>query len=655
VQDSTTTIVAKVRDFMSIPKNNPELLKAQCEALTKQIPLLYFILLTNTWILAYNFIGKAPAWLTIYCPIAMTFGCAIRILRWWRNNSLIVTTQQAVRILTRTNRLSSFISIGFTAWAIALFPYGDIATRCHVAFYMAITVIGCIFCLMHLRSAAFMVAAIVNTAFVAFFLSSGSVTFIAMAINVALTTGAMLIILLVYYHDFTEMVRAKSEALALSDENLRLASLDALTQLPNRRRFFEALDTALDAAEKNSTRLAVGVLDLDGFKPVNDLHGHVIGDELLVEVGRKLLALCSDTVRLFRLGGDEFAVLIIDAADNQALLGLGNLLCSTVRQPVVIDTLQVQVSGTIGIAVYPDLAQDSVGLYERADYALYQSKQINRGHALLFSQEHREEMQADARIEQALHAADLENELSVVFQPIVDIEAERTIGFEALARWANPTLGSVSPRKFIPIAERSDTIHRITRVLLEKAFCAARTWPLDVRLSFNLSARDLNSADSIVRLIGIIHASGVDPKRVDFEITETAMVHDFEQARRAIDMLKLLGCGLSLDDFGTGFSSLSQLHALPLTKIKIDRSFVTNLHREPASYKIVKSLVALSRDMGLDCIIEGVETEDEINVLRQFSNLAVQGYYYSPPVPAAEAASFFDQQLLKTKGKRGAS
>ena len=198
------------------------------------------------------------------------------------------------------------------------------------------------------------------------------------------------------------------------------------------------------------------------------------------------------------------------------------------------------------------------------------------------------------------------------------------------------------PDQFIPVAERAGIVSRLMRVLLEKSLTVVAEWPDDIRLSFNVSNHDINSPEGVIRIIGIILKSGVDPRRIDFEITETAIMRDFEQAQSLITTLKTFGCGVSLDDFGTGYSSLSQLHALPLTKIKIDRSFVAQLDERPASYKIVKSLIALSRDMGLGCVIEGVETKNELKALLNLGGFEIQGYYDSPPLPASKLAAFLD-------------
>lgn len=633
-------IFRKIREFMSVPRDNPELLKAQYRAFSRQLPLMYFILLTNTWALAVSHYAVAPRWLTIYSPAIFTVLCGIRVIGWWRSRSVVPTAEIAFRALTSTNRLTSVLTIAFSAWALGLSPYGDSLARAHVAFYMAITVIACIFSLMHLRPAAFTVAICANVVFIAFFGSSGNLTFMAMAVNALLVTIAMMFILQANYRDFARMVDGRTSLKALSNENFRLANLDSLTDLPNRRQFFARLDEEFVAAQAQGYRLAVGVIDLDGFKPVNDVYGHAVGDKLLTAVGQRLADACGEA-HVARLGGDEFA-LIVKQVDDEELLKRGEKICAALRKTFELTEATVQISASVGFTVFPELASSATELFEQADYALYHSKRTSRGNAVLFSTEHEAEIHRNGKIERALRAADLGQELAVVFQPVVDARTEKAVAFEALARWNSPTLGHVSPDQFIPVAERAGIVNRLTRVLLQKALAAAARWPDDIRLSFNLSNHDINSPEGVIRIMGIILKSGVDPGRIDFEITETAIMRDFEQARSAINTLKTFGCSISLDDFGTGYSSLTQLHALPLTKIKIDRSFVTQLHERPASYKIVKSLIALSRDMGLGCVIEGVETAEELAALLHLGGYVIQGYYYSPPLPESELSAYLD-------------
>lgn len=628
-----------IRNFMSVQNENPELLKAQYRAFTRQMPMMYFILLSSTWALAMTHMRIAPAWLTLGVPMLLTGCCLLRAIFWLRTRNSDPSPDLAHAALLRTNRLAGAIAMAFTLWSFALIPYGDAYTRSHVAFYMAITVISCIFCLMYVRSAAFIVTLIVNGAFIAFFASTAQPTFVAIAINVLLVCTGMMSILLTNYRNFESMVVSKQQSEALSCENFRLANLDSLTGLGNRRAFFAELETELAKAQADGVRLALGVMDLDGFKPVNDLYGHLVGDRLLAEVAARLSTTLTASTA-FRLGGDEFAIIAPLPPENTQMVINANAIAAKLRDPYRLPEGTVHISASMGIAVFPELALNCEQLFERADYALYHAKKKQRGGAVLFDSDHEYQINFEAKIESALKQADLENELSVVFQPIIDVRGPQTIGFEALARWDSPQLGKISPACFIPIAERAGIVGSLTKPLLWKALAAASLWGPSLRLSFNLSAHDLNSNDSVLMLVGIIQRSGFDPKRLDLEITETAFAHDFEQVTQSVETLRRLGCGISLDDFGTGYSSLTRLHALPLTKFKIDRSFVKDLHLRPSSYKIVKSLLALSADMGLDCVVEGVETEEELAALTALGGISVQGYLFAPPLLEHEAAKF---------------
>ena len=644
----------KIQNFMSVRSDNPDLLKAQYRAFTRQMPMMYFILLSSTWALAITHMQLAPFWLTVGIPALFTLGCALRVAFWWKTRGIDPNPKMAHAALQRTNRLAVGIAMAFTLWSFLLVPYGDAYTQSHVAFYMAITVISCIFCLMHVRSAAFIVTLIVNGAFIVFFLASRQPTFIAIAINVLLVCAGMMSILLTNYRNFERMVVSQQRTEALSNENLLLANMDSLTELPNRRAFFSHLEVELEKARAAGTRLALGVIDLDGFKPVNDLYGHSVGDRLLVNVSKRLTVSLKAS-KAFRLGGDEFAIVAPIIPDDAQLVANANAISEQLRAPYHMPEGTVHVSASMGIAVFPNLASTLEQLFDRADYALYHAKKTRRGDAVLFDAEHEKQINIEARIEHLLKQRDMENELSVVFQPIVDIRNGGTDGFEALARWHSPILGHVPPAQFFSIAERAGIVSSLTRPLLKKALASASRWEPSLRLSFNLSAHDLNSCEGVLSLIGIIENSGFDARRLDLEITETAFAHDFEQVRQSVEMLRRLGCGISLDDFGTGYSSLTRLHALPLTKIKIDRSFVTDLHEKPASYKIVKSLLTLSRDMELECVVEGVETPEELAALEGLGATLVQGYVYAPPLREEDVDEFLSGRRTATRSRAGKS
>lgn len=644
-----------------VPADNPDLTRAQFAAFSKQMPLLYFILMTNTIAVAYTYVNVAPDWLTMIVPSVLTMLAGLRTFWWLRQRRLVRSDADILRNLRATNWLTLPIGAGFTAWSFALYPYGDPFAKSQVAFYMAVTVIGCIFSLMHLRSAALIVTLIVDVPYVLFFFATGEPTLKAIAVNNLLVSGAMVTVLFIYYRDFADLVASRKSLLAqqaatqaLSDENFRLANLDSLTELPNRRRFFAELSNAFADAERRGVRVAVGIIDLDGFKPINDNYGHSVGDRVLIEAGRRIREVCEgfgpQRVELARLGGDEFGLVVCGDPDGADLMRLGERIGSQVRLPYQLDTAHTGLSCSIGFALLPDSATTWEALYECADYSLYHAKRHLRGRTVIFSSELEAEIRSRGVIENLLRTADFSTEMDLVFQPIVDAMSEHTAGFEVLTRWRSARLGLVSPADFIPAAERIGLIRPLTQALLVRALATARTWPDHIRLSFNLSAHDVCAAEGILPLISIIEKSGLPPHRIDFEITETAVTFDFVRAQQSIATLKAMGCGISLDDFGTGYSSLSHVHRLPLDKIKVDRSFVSDINENPVSHKIIKSLTGLCDDMEIACVVEGVETRAQLDSLRRLGCDFIQGYYFARPMPGDAISDYLAKERLRLDG-----
>lgn len=616
-------------------------MRAQYAAYSRRIPFLYFILVTNSLASAWTFTRFAPAWLSVYIPIILFGVCLWRGLWFWKTRDVVYSDAELLRQVKRIVLLASLLTLGFTAWGLLMFHYGDGYAKGQMIFCMSLNVIACAFCMMHLRPAAMAIVTFADIPFSLFFFFEGHETYRTIAINLVLVSGTLVTVLMAYNRDFTRLVGSRTEMRRLSDENFRIANIDSLTELPNRRWFFARIGEQHAKAVRAGQSFAVGIIDLDGFKPVNDTYGHATGDRLLVEVGKRLRDIGREVegLTLARLGGDEFALIATGTVSPEALTALGRRIGDRLRLPYAIGAVQAQIGASIGFAVYPDHGDTPETVFERADYALYFAKRQLRGETILFSAEHEARIRDDSVIENALQAADIEREFSLVFQPVLDTKTARVISFEALARWESPNLGAVSPAVFIPAAERTGLILGLTRNLLVKALGIAARWPEDIRLAFNLSAHDLCSPESILAIIAAVNASGVSPRRIDFEITETAMARDFSAARAGVDALKALGAGISLDDFGTGFSSLSHVHSLPLDTLKVDRSFIQDICDNPASFKIVKSLAALCADMGLNCVVEGVETADQLARLKTLNCDRVQGYYFARPMkPEAVAA-----------------
>ena len=625
--------IAKLRALFHVQTDKPDLMRAQVKALSTQVPVLYFIVIVNTLALAYTHYGVAPAVLTISFPIIVTIACLVRARTWLQTRAEAMSEAAMGRLLKTTVGLGAAIAGVILVWGIALFQYGDAYAQGHVAFYLGITVISCIFCLMHLRPAALWLTGIAIVPLTIFLLSTERPVFIAIALNMLLVSSTMVYILLVYSRDFANMIDFQRE-------NLRLANLDSLTDLPNRRQFFSTLQALLGRATREKQRFVVGLVDLDGFKAVNDLYGHTAGDKVLIEVARRLQGVRDDKILFSRLGGDEFGVIVDADLDDDAMQALGLRIGKALEPPFVMPGLVVEVLGSVGFAAFPGAASTAELLFERADYALYHAKQHLRGRPVIFSIEHETEIRQFAHVERCLREADFQAEMSLNFQPIVDVERGKVVGFEALARWVSPILGRVAPDVFIRVAERSDLINRLTRTLLRQALDAAKTWPSDIRVSFNLSMRDLVSREAILGIVAIIEDSGIATSRIELEVTETALIQDFDQANESLLTLRALGLGISLDDFGTGYSSLSYVQQFPIDTLKIDRSFVRDVETKPSCRAIVKSVIDLCRNLKLTCVVEGMETEDQVCVLRALGCTTMQGYLFGKPMPAGEVLGF---------------
>ena len=570
----------------------------------------------------------------------MAIGYSFLAWKWVKTNRTPPSHADACRLLREATIQAPIATAVTLAWALVLFRYGDAYAQGHVVFTVGITITSCIFCQMHLRPAALSVAGVTAMIFVTFLAETGRPIFQAVALSMLLGLAAMVYIVLIFWRDFVTRIAFQKELGASHLENSRLVNLDSLTDLPNRRKFFSTLREMLRRTAGDNRRFVIGVVDLDGFKSVNDLYGHAAGDRVLVEAGRRMRGIRDEATFFSRLGGDEFGVIVDDDLDDAEILALGVRVCNLFQAPFVLPDGVVEISGSIGFATYPEAGSTAELLFERADYSLYHAKKHRRGRPVIFSIEHETEIRHFANLERCLRDADLDAEMSLHFQPIVDIARGKTVAFEALARWDSPKVGKVAPDIFIRVAERGDLINRLTRMLLRKALDAAKTWPDDIRVSFNLSTRDLGSREAIVNIVAIIENSGVAPRRIDLEVTETALMQDFDQASESLQTLRALGVGISLDDFGTGYSSLSYLQLFPIDKIKVDRSFTNDVETKPSCRAIVKSVIEICQNLELTCVVEGMETDAQARVLRDLGCTTMQGYLFGKPMPATDVSAF---------------
>jgi diguanylate cyclase (GGDEF)-like protein/PAS domain S-box-containing protein len=420
-----------------------------------------------------------------------------------------------------------------------------------------------------------------------------------------------------------------------------MAYHDGLTDLPNRTAFLQALAQMIEACEGTSEEFAVLSVDLDGLKEINDVFGHATGDKVLIEVARRMQVSARGGV-VARLGGDEFG-LIIDGKQPTAATALAEQLAEALANEFQIDGKSVRTGVTTGISVFPHNGVDAASLLANAGAALFRAKAKSRGSISVYEPEMDQQIRDRRVLHQDLSVAIKNGELSLYYQPQATsrhtVAGIEIIGFEALARWLHPVRGFVSPGDFIPLAEESGLIVEMGEWILREACQEAASWPMPLQIAVNLSPAQFMHGD----LVGLVHSilleTGLAPGRLELEITEGVLIEDFERGLALLRRLKALGVRVSMDDFGSGYSSLSYLQAFPFDKIKIDRAFVINLGRNPQSAAIVRAVIGLGHGLEMSIVAEGVETQEQLGFLSDEGCDAVQGYFIGKPLPIAQYAA----------------
>ena len=430
------------------------------------------------------------------------------------------------------------------------------------------------------------------------------------------------------------------------DQAIALATHDPLTSLPNRTLFHERLDQQLATGRS----IAVLLIDLDRFKEVNDTLGHARGDDLLVEVGRRLQPLLPAPDLIARLGGDEFAVFMEVADSEQALERVDELL-TQIRRPFDIAGLDFDIDASIGIAMTEQTSLLAVDLIRRADVAMYTAKEDRVGSALYSSD--RDHYSAETlALTGRLRRGISDGELVLHYQPQVDLATGNVIGVEALLRWDHPERGLVPPDDFIPIAERTELIHPMTAYVFSAAISQAAEWRragYDLNVSVNLSARNLGDDDLVESIANLLRTHGLPASSLVVELTETTVMANPQRAAAVMQRLRELGVKISIDDFGTGHSSLAYLTTLPNDELKIDKSFIQAMATDPNAETVVRAIVDLARSLRLDTVAEGVETIEDADVLRKIGCATGQGYLYSRPLTAHHLTTWLDQHPPNTR------
>jgi len=434
----------------------------------------------------------------------------------------------------------------------------------------------------------------------------------------------------------------------LAQERIQqLAHYDVLTGLPNRVLFNDRLEQAMISAQRNHSRISLLFLDIDRFKQINDTLGHSTGDQLLQNVGRRLLECVREQDTVSRQGGDEFIIVLADADATGAELVAEKIL-HAILQPYTIEQHDLRITASIGIAVYPDHAQDSENLIKYADVAMYQAKENGRNCYQHFDPSMNASSYERLKLETALRDALQRNELEVFYQPQVNLADGHIIGCEALVRWLHPTLGMLYPEKFIPLAEETGLIIPINHWVAEQAIKQCRAWR-DIgfdalTMSINLSALQFRQHSLLQQIRDLLQQYNLPANVLDLELTESILMQGVERTLATLHELSAMGVIISIDDFGTGYSSLSYLKLFPIKQLKIDQSFVRDITTDTSDATMVRTIIVMARSLKLHVIAEGVETAEQAAFLAQCGCERAQGYYYSRPIPAAEFEQLLQQQ-----------
>lgn len=612
----------------------------QMRAVLDNIPALYVMLNMAALALSLTFFNKAPAYLTIGVLAVAIPASLWRIRHFRKAGQEIKDPVKLKRMMHRLDIVAIIIFASIAIWIRALIPYANDTERVMLSFFTAFTGASAVLCAMSRPRIVAMCLSILFLEYCILFIGLGEGFFMVTSV---LLGGCYLVFVqfsMNYKKRIEQTVNLHNELLSenarsngLAESNRSLALSDTLTGLPNRRSFFE--EAALYYGRSPIGQLPViGIVDLDGFKPINDVFGHTAGDAVLVETARRLKAVIGESGSVARLGGDEFAYALPWNTPQTEVTRTAYAIVSAMAKPVILPNGDAsRVSASIGFSSRNFHVQSANELLEQADFALFRAKEVPMGCAVEFSSFHAASKRREAIVHEAFKVADLENEIHIVFQPIVNSTDGTISSCEALARWDSREIGTVSPGEFVPIAEKAGMTQEMTRIVLRKTLEHMKTWPGNMRVSLNLSAQDVNSRHTTDALASmLIKQPRSLRERICIEVTETSLLTDFEEVRNNLMKFRELGLKIALDDFGTGYSSLRYIQELEFDIVKIDRSFIASVEDNAKSFGLVRVIQQLCRSLAIDCVAEGVETPGQLEKARLAGCQFVQGYLYSEPL-----------------------
>lgn len=622
-------------------------------SLRQQVPIVYLLGFVNLSGMELATGGGFSIGLNL--PTFIALCGSIRLIQWYSRSDEArrPTHDEMVRRLAQTVLFAAIVCFAVCLRSLHLLRIGNDASHMAVLLFGGLTAIGVSYGLTALPLAARIPLVLIILPLAGMAILSGGAQFTWAAFGLVVVAALTMRLLSFHNRHLTDLIRSRSlirHQQLLTEcahqEAVVAATTDFLTGLPNRRAFVTAIESAIidrDAAG----HFALGLIDLNRFKVVNDTFGHEAGDRLLQEVASRLIGEVGDEGLVARLGGDEFGILLPLAASGAEARKAGVRVLLAVNRPVVLDGREFEVSACCGMTVAERTREMTPSrIMADADLALYQAKDGRTDPVAIFEARMEAPRRRRVQIERALRAPGIETSLHVVFQPIVDLKTGRVLAHEALARWTDPELGEVAPSEFIPIAEKLNLIDQLNSRLMDIAFAEARAWSPEVKLAFNLSALQLCFPGFASVLLGKLTNAGLATSRLQVEVTETALLADFDRARQNIHELSEAGVLIVLDDFGAGYASIGYLRELRFDQIKLDGALVTAAQDSSDGKRLLQAVIGLCDLLGVSSVAEHIESEELLRLVMSLGCTAGQGFWLHRPVPARRLRNLEEISLV---------
>lgn len=615
--------------------------QAYATSLSHRLPLLFLVVIFNTLLIALRFADTAPdallAVAVIICLIA-----ANRALYWLPSRASRRPVEQLRRDLQAMARLATWSGLVIVAWSLALFAYGDPSQRAMVHFVISVTMLSLVLGMAFAPQAALRLSLAFTIPWSLVLLANGDATSLAIAAAQASISIALLMMIHWQHSDFVrlefsrqQLVRREQQTAELASAHYRQATVDHLTGGKNRRAILSALEAHL-AEPEGTPRLWLALFDLDGFKHINDTYGHAAGDHVLRTINTRIGG-AAGVFAHGRLGGDEFAILFDARFDTAAVMAAARTLSTAISEPIGFNGATLRLCGSIGL--YRVQGTQASTCLERADAALYNAKALGDGAIVPFGPDDETALQHRITVTRQFNDCALQDRLLLLYQPVCDIRTGQVAGHEALARWSPDGTQWQTPGEFLAIADATGRTGELTRLVLARALAECRPWETGLEVSINLAARDVVRDGLAETLAAIVSEAGASPGSVLLEVTERALQLDPKRAAAQLHAFRSHGFRIALDDFGAGWSSLSQLRDLPLDRIKLDGALAAALPADPGARAMTGMIVALAWQLGIGCTLEGVESEAQAAAARVLGIQLMQGYHFGRPEPAEIAFS----------------